>query len=42
MSIDEAEEIQAYYASKDAAKNRRTFIQRMEKKMHRHERFGQR
>ena len=39
MSIDEAEAIQSYYESTDAAKDRRSFISRMERKMHRRSRL---
>lgn len=38
MSHDEAEAIESYYENSDAAKAKHSFINRMEKKLHRKER----
>ncbi len=40
MSNEEAEAIESYYKSSDAAKERHSFINRMERKLHQKERFG--
>ena len=40
MSIDEADEIRSYYEDRDSKQARREFLTRMERKLHRKERFG--
>lgn len=42
MPSEEAEAIEAYYAQRQSAEDKRTFIRRMEHKLNRKERLGHR